>query len=304
MICASTITLLSALLVALPVSQERPAKAPETDQTVPVARGARLSIDNHAGEVIVRTWNKDSLRVQARHSVRMRVDIRTTEAGVLVHAQSTAGPPSSVDYEITAPAWMPIKIEGQYNFVTIEGAQAEVSVASVRGDIIIKGGTGTVTGKSIQGQVIVEGARGKINVSSVNEAIRITGASGEITAETTNGDITLTRIDSSTVDVATVNGDIVYEGTTTNSGRYRFTTHNGDITMTVPETANATFSVRTYSGDFSESTLPLKGPPRSEVARGKRVLYTLGNGSAEVEMESFGGAIRLRRTGATRSGRN
>jgi hypothetical protein len=300
-----TAVLLSALAVAPQDAQERRPRAPQTDETVPVTRGARLTIDNHAGEVVVHTWNQDSLRVQARHAARTRVAIRTTEAGVVIRSAATSGPSGSVDYEITAPTWMPMRIEGHYNFVTVEGAQSEVSVKSVRGDIVIKGGTGAVTGTSIEGRVIIEGARGKISASSVNEGIRITGASGEIAAETTNGDITLTSVTSTNLDVATVNGNIVYDGTTSDNGRYRLATHNGNITMTVPETANITFSVRTYNGEFSAASLPLKGPPRAEVNRGRRVEYTLGNGSAEVELETFGGTIRLRRTGApTRSGKN
>jgi DUF4097 and DUF4098 domain-containing protein YvlB len=104
------------------------------------------------------------------------------------------------------------------------------------------------------------------------------------------------------VAVATVNGDVVYDGTLADSGRYSFTTHNGDITMTVPEAVNATFSVRTYKGEFA-SALSLTGPDRSELRPGKRVSYTLGNGSAEVALESFGGSIRLRRAGAAPTGR-
>lgn len=295
------------LMIALsgaPADQARQTKSPQTDQTVPVTRGARLIVDNFAGEVAVTTWNQDSLRVQARHSTRTKINIRTSDTGVRLSSDAARGPSGSVDYEITAPAWMPMRIEGQFNYVTIDGAQGEVFVNSVRGDIVIKGGSGSVTAKSIEGQVVVDGARGKINVSSVNEAIKITGSSGEITAETTNGDITLTGIQATVVDVGTVNGDLSYEGTTVDNGKYRFATHNGDILMTVPETANATFSVRTYNGDFGASTLTsLKGPPRSDVRSGRRVTYTLGNGSADVELESFGGSIRLRRAGATRSGR-
>jgi DUF4097 and DUF4098 domain-containing protein YvlB len=290
------------VLVAAPAAQERTPRAPQTDQAVPVSRGTRLTVDNHAGEVVVRTWDKDSLRVQARHASRARVNIRTTPAGVRVSASSQNGPPGSVDYEITAPAWMPMRIEGEFLFVTVDGAQSEVAVETVRGDIVLKGGSGSISAKSIQGEIVVEGGRGKIHLSSVNEGIKVTGASGEITAETTNGSINLARIESSSVNVATVNGNVTYEGTLADNGRYSFSTHNGDITMTVPETANASFSVRTYSGEFGTS-LPVKGPDRSEQRRGKRVTYTLGNGSAEVEMESFGGAIRLRRAGAARTGR-
>lgn len=300
---AGTAALVYALVVAQPAVQERQPRAPQTDQTVPVSRGTRLLVDNFAGEVVVRTWDRDSLRVQARHASRTKISIRPGESGVRVGASSHKGPNGSVDYEITAPAWMPMKIEGQYNYVTVDGAQSEVSVATVRGDIVLKGGSGSITGRTIEGEVVIEGARGKINVSSVNEGIKITGTSGDITAETTNGSITLTRIESSSVDVATINGNIVYDGTIHSQGRYNFTTHNGDIVMTVPESANATFSVRTYNGDFS-TALSLKGPDRSEVRRGRRVTYTLGNGGAEVELESFGGAIRLRRAGAARTGRD
>ena len=64
--------------------------------------------------------------------------------------------------------------------------------------------------------------------------------------------------------------------------------------MILPENTNATFTVRTYNGDFS-SNLPTKRV--GEVRRGRRATYTLGSGGAEVELESFGGTIRLRRPG-------
>ncbi len=104
---------------------------------------------------------------------------------------------------------------------------------------------------------------------------------------------------SSSVDVATVNGNIVYDGVALDGGRYRFTTHNGNITMAIQESANATITVRTYQGQFS-AALPVKGV--GEARRGRRAIYTLGNGSAEVEMESFNGTIRLRRSEGARGG--
>ena len=256
------------LAQAAPAHQPRP---PETDQTVPVQRGGRLTINNFAGEVIIHTSSNDSLHVVARHQSRTRVNIRPTTAGITVSASSSMGPPGSVDYDITAPSWMPIKVEGQFNFITIDGAQAEVSADSVRGDITIKGGTGFVTAKTIEGEIVVEGARGKINVSSVNQGIRISDTSGDITAESVNGPIALTGIQSSSVEVSTTNGNVTYEGTLSDSGRYTLTTHNGDLVMGVPENANATFSVRTYNGEF-RTDLPLEGRiPPEEMHRGKRV---------------------------------
>ena len=285
-----------AIAVSTVAAQERGKRTPQTDRTVPVAKGTRLSVSNDAGEVVLRTWDRDSLRVQASHSARVTVDIQTTGNIVTVRSRASGGPAGGVDYEITAPAWLPVKVSGQFLYIGIEGAQNEVSAETVRGDIVVKGGSGFVTAKSIDGEVIVEDAKGRINVSSVNEGIRITGAIGEVTADSTNGDIMLTKVDAKSLDVTSVNGDVRYEGTIGSGGQYRFSTHNGDITMVLPETTNATFTVRTYSGDFS-SNLPTKVV--GEVRRGRRATYILGNGGAEVELESFGGTIRLRRPGTS-----
>jgi hypothetical protein len=282
-----------ALTATYAAAQEREKRPPDTDKTVPVARDSRLTVSNYAGEVVIHTWDRDQLRVQARHPARAQIDIQT--AGTAVSIRSRGGPQGAVDYDITAPVWLPVKVSGQFLYIGIEGAQNEVSAETVRGDIVVKGGSGFVTAKSIEGEVIVEDAKGKISVSSVNEGIRISGAVGDITAETTNGDITLTKVDGKSVDANTVNGDIKYEGTIGPAGRYRFATHNGDITMAIPETSNVTFTVRTYNGEFSAGGMPLKS--EGEIRRGRRATYTMGKGGAEVELESFGGTIRLRRPG-------
>jgi DUF4097 and DUF4098 domain-containing protein YvlB len=228
------------------------------------------------------------------------VTIRPNAAGLSIQATGTRGPQGSVDYDITAPAWMPVRVEGTYNFVTMEGVQGEVYANTVRGDIVIKGGTGIITAKSVEGEVQVDGARGKVNVSSVNEKIRITDTSGDIIAESINGAITMTGIESTSVEASTVNGTITYEGKLADGGRYNFSAHNGDLLLGVPDTANATFTIRTYQGGFS-SDLPLPNVNRADIQRGRRVVATLGNGSADVYLETFGGAIRLRRGSATRS---
>ena len=292
-----TALLVSTLLAQTPAPRET--RAPQTDQTVAVTRGARLVIENFAGEVIVKSWDRDQLRVQARHATRVKVAIRTAGAGVSVRSDSS-GPPASVDYDIMAPAWMAVKVEGTYNFITVEGSQAEVSAETTRGDIILKGGTGTIIAKSVQGSVSIDGARGRITASSVNEGIRLSDVSGDITAETTNGSIAMTRTTSGNIQATTINGDVTFEGNLADNGRYGFATHNGNIVVAVPETSNATFIVRTYNGDFA-TNLQLAGPPRAEARRGRRLTYTLGNGSAEMELETFGGSIRIRKPGAAPS---
>jgi DUF4097 and DUF4098 domain-containing protein YvlB len=288
--------LVSSLVLTLVLGQGATPRggAPQTDETVPVQRGGRLLVNNFAGDVTIHTWDKDSVHVVARHQARTRVNIRPTAAGLAVTASVTMGPAGSVDYDITAPAWMPVRVEGTYNFVTVDGAQNEVFANTVRGDVTIKGGSGVVTAKSVEGEVRVEGARGKVNVSSVNEKIVISDTSGDITADSINGTITMTGMAAKSVDATTVNGDVAYEGRLADGGHYSFGTHNGDIAMGLGETVNATFTIRTYQGSFS-TDLPLEGVSREDLQRGRRVTTTLGNGSADVNLETFGGSIRLRK---------
>ena len=277
--------------LAIPVQQERPTRPPQTDQTVEVTKGGRLTVENFAGEVVVRRWERESLQVRAWHNSRAKVNVRPMSGGIRVRAEEAHG---SVDYEITVPEWMPIRVVGTYNFITIDGAQAEVSAETTRGDVVIKGGSGNVTAKSITGQVIVEGARGRITASSVNEGVRITGATGDITAESSNGSVSLTQIRSENVEVNTINGDIDFEGpSAVERGRFRFTSHNGNIVVAIPETSSVTFTIRSYEGRLSSSLSNLNGPPRSDVRQGRRTLYTLGKGTAEMEIETFNGSIRL-----------
>ena len=287
MMIGAALLVLAALAGAPAQTQSRP---PDFDETVKAVKGGRLAVNTFAGEVVIRTWTRDAVRVQARHGRRTKVDVEPSGSNISVHAHQEA--PSSVDYEITAPAWMPVRVVGTYAFISIEGAQSEVHAETTRGDVIVKGGSGVITAKSIQGNVLVEGAKGRITVSSVNEGVRIVGATGDVSAESNNGDITMTQMRSQNVEASTINGDISFEGPPADRGRYQFTTHNGSIRVDVPQSANVTFAVRSYQGSFS-SSLELKGPPRSEVRQGRRTLYTLGSGSAEMELESFGGSIRI-----------
>jgi hypothetical protein len=278
-----------------------PSTRGKTDQTVPVQKHMRLSVSNFAGSIAVRTWEKDAVRVEAEHSNRDRINIRTTEAVLRVGASSEHGPSRTVDFTLTVPRWLPVALNGTYVDIDLEGMQGEVSAETVGGDVRLKGGTGTVTLKSVEGIIDVEGSKGRITVNTVNEAVFVRDAAGEIAAETVNGDLTLERIESSMVDVATVNGDVLYDGAVRDGGTYRFTTHNGDVEMRVPDQINATVFVRTYRGDF-ESHFDVQLPQavadnrderRRRSSRNRRFDFTLGSGAARLELESFGGDISL-----------
>jgi hypothetical protein len=273
--------LLLAALVAAPMQ--------DTDTTFAVRSGGRMNLDNFEGSVTITTWNRSSVRIQATHDTDTRVDVENRGAGVWVRARSRHGP-SDVDYRITVPADMSLEISAHEGDVQIDGTRGDVQVSSTEGQITLTGGRGRIALSSVEGDITVTGADGRISLTTVDGGIIMRDAAGDIEANTVDGDITLDGVNGTNVDAKSVDGDISYNGTLKDGGHYSLSTHDGDVTLRVPA-INATVSVSTFSGDFDsdfEVTLRSGG-------RRRRMDFTLGNGSARVELESFDGTIALRK---------
>lgn len=264
-----------------------------TDTTVTVTKGTRLSLENFGGEIVVDTWAKSAVRVQADHGSRTLVELERSESVLEVQSYSRHGAPASVDYHITVPVWMAVELSGVYTDITVQGTEGEVRAETVKGEVKITGGKGVVEAQSVEGSVTVSKSNGRIELNSVNDDVSVREVYGELMVEAVNGDVTIENSQATQVEVSTVNGTINYTGEIRKDGHYGFSTHDGDISIVIPQTADASISVSTFSGDF-ESSFPVT---MSEARRGKEFNFTLGKGSAEVSLESFQGTITLRRPG-------
>jgi hypothetical protein len=304
-------TVMTCLLLVCPPQQ--------TDTTFSVSPELRLDVSNHAGEIVIRTWDRDEVRLRASHSGSDRILIDHTTAGTRVRAESWqpwadrfniegrdveimpqfyvhADPPelnSIVNYEITVPESLPLVLGGPYTQVVVENARGEVDVKVSEGDVTVSGGRGSVSVSVAGGDVLVDEGIGRIRVESLSGRITIQNSSGDVSAETSEGEIKLTNIESPRVEASSVVGDISYEGEIQAHGWYAFRTHEGDVTVTIPSEVSARITVATFAGRF-QTDFPVTLP--EDLSR-KRLEFTLSSGSALVELEAFDGSIELRRTG-------
>ena len=269
------------------------ALAQQTDTTLPVQQGARLDVENFGGQIVVRAWSQDRVRIQATHSTRDWIEISTSASAVRVEAESRRGMPHLVDYQITVPAWMPVQLSGVSTDMQVEGTRAAVRIETVEGHVTVTGGADEVTVESVDGDVIVSGARGRVNANSVDGEVRLTDITGDIAAESVDGNIIIQGAQSPTVDASTVDGDIYYVGTIRDGGRYDLATHDGTITISIPEGANAAVTVASFNGEF-EASFPVQITP-GRSSRNQRFTFTIGTGSARVQLETFDGQVLLRR---------
>lgn len=273
------------LLMAAPAQQK--------DTTFSVDPSGRLQVQDLRGDLSIRTWDRPQARVvtDAEEAERLRIDAGSSTVRV---GFDRMGAEQSGDLQITIPATMAIRVTGKQGSVQITGVQGEVSVDLITGDIELTGGRGLVSAHTVQGDIEVHGAQGRLDFNTTSGDLEAADLSGDLTAKTVSGDIQLHRIDVGSADVSTVSGDVVYEGGVRERGVYSLKAHSGDLLLIAPQPMNATITVNTFSGDF-ETDVPLR---LSEQQGGKRFSFTLGDGSAHVELESFSGDIHLARPGA------
>jgi DUF4097 and DUF4098 domain-containing protein YvlB len=272
-----------------------PETSPRTDQTVDVVKGTRLVLGNNAGEVVVRSWDREQVRVQATHNERVTIDVASADSTLRIRTRAERGPAGLIDFQLTVPRWMAVNLSGTYLESTIEGTTAEVTVESVHGNIRVVGGSGNINLRSVQGIITVDKASGNVRATTINEGIRLTDVSGDVYAETTNGDIEVQNAQTSSLEISTVNGDVTFNGTMRDAGSYRLTTHGGDIRLGLGGVNNATVFVRTFQGDFM-ADFPIQLPDGQSAREGsKRFNFTLGSGSARIELQTFNGDITLAR---------
>ena len=282
-----TATLLVGLLAATMAQQQ-------TDTTFEVKANSRVSIETFGGEINVKSWNRNAIRVQATHGRRDAIEIDVRGTSVQIEAEGRVGPAMDVVFNITVPASSSLEMSGVHTEINVEGITGDVDAETVQGSIHVTGGA-RLKLESVEGDIVIDRARGRINANTVNRGIRISNVIGDVEAETVNGPISLRNVQATNVDIATVNGRIVYDGTLKSGGDYAIASHNGGVWVVIPDNTGVNVSITTFNGQLN-SSLPVK---ITEAGSQRRMNFMFGNGGARLDIESFGGDIYLRRPNET-----
>ncbi len=146
--------------------------------------------------------------------------------------------------------------------------------------------------KTVAGDFVGSGLRGTLDVGTVSGDLRLTDVEGDVLeAQSVSGDIELDQIRMREIGAETVSGDVTFTGPIDPKGRYDFKTLSGDVLMTLPREPDATVSAVTFSGDL-DSAFPIATTGGRN--RRHRFNATWGTGTAQLDLESFSGDIRIR----------
>ena len=272
------------------------ALAEEIDSTHEIPADGLVQVENLAGSVEFRTWDKAEVRITGRVADDVeKVEIETTSNGLRVEVRNKRNQ-RRVDpthLELTVPVGASIEAEGVSADLMVEGSRGEtIMLNTVSGDVEVEAESQRVELASVSGDVDFEGLAGRIKVESVSGDLSLEGIEGEVEASTVSGDMSVRGGVIDRARFESVSGDIMVALALADDGRLAGDSMSGNFRLRLPAGQEASFTAQSYSGniqsDFGEVENVSRGP-------GSTLKTQLGENGARIRLETFSGDITIRR---------
>ncbi|HVF51483.1 MAG TPA: DUF4097 family beta strand repeat-containing protein [Pyrinomonadaceae bacterium] len=182
---------------------------------------------------------------------------------------------------------------------------AEARLTLMNGDADMRRIARAVEVENMSGSIFLNDSSGRVRLRTFSgdvEAVNVRTINGDdpFFAKTTSGNVTLDRVAHSYVEAGTVSGDVNMMGDLAGGGgKYDFQTFSGDVTLSLPADVSFKLNARVAMGGKISSDFLVKSttgaPPLKELAQG-RLQGTVGTGGPELNLSSFNGTLRLRKS--------
>ncbi len=245
----------AAVLQAQDIYEEDGHYRVEMTENFDMKSGGKLVIDRAHGDVEIRTWNKDQVKIQefVRLDVytrqeaekvmeRIRSEYVVTSSRIVIENQGWRGSVQR-DFEITLPSTFDIDLFINKGDIRVDKLKGEIIIESQQGDIIVNDTEGYVRLNSAGGELEVSRAKGDIELNTAGGDLKITDIEGEVAANTAGGDIDITGATKDVV-VNTAGGEINLNNI---GGKIDANTAGGDIDVLI---CKSDVRVSTAGGDI------------------------------------------------------
>ncbi|MEJ7623257.1 MAG: DUF4097 family beta strand repeat-containing protein [Pyrinomonadaceae bacterium] len=279
------------------------------EKSIAVDPGVSISLCVSRGSLKVNGWNRKELRVYVAGASKFAFNVRdkNPQTGLAnwlmienrdVKVRGDCLVAESIELDV--PMGSKIDIKGSEATITIDSV-SRAKVNTVGGKIAIRNVTNGVTATNLQGDVQVESSAGTMSLeSTTGNIIAFDVSPAEIgdpfRAKTHSGTISMQSLQHRQVEVGTISGSVIYNGSIRSGGSYIFNTNKGSIRMILP--ANAAFQLQAiYGAGNFVSEIPFKLETEN-IAEGpiKIINGRLGTaGDASVRLTTSNGSITIKK---------
>ena len=264
------------------------------DERRPLAAGGRVEVENIAGSVRVRGWDRDEVTVTGTLGSGQRLNVDASRNRVHVQVIYPQGRSSSgADLEIRVPKGA----ELEATTVSADLDVAEVDLRSLRaktvsGRLQAAGRAGEATLGTVSGDLRSRLASARLGVETVSGDVTVGGGTGgEVQAKTVSGDLSLDLGRVERLGAESVSGglDVRVTGLAP-GGRIAMESVSGRAGLRLPANASARLRIETFSGSIDSAAGEVERPRHGP---GRSLRTQLGGGDGDVSIESHSGSVRL-----------
>jgi len=305
---AVSLVLVFAFSVSVSLAKEKYEE--KFEKTVALAKEGKINISNISGDIEVRTWAQDQVKIQALKISRAdseakakenaaKVEIEITQEGNILNIE-TKYPKSpfggsvnvSVDYWLWIPEKAALGAKNISGNVDVEGLGGPVDLSAISGDVGLRKAANGGECSTISGDVAVSGVSGDLFLKSVSGDIKATQVKGSVQGETVSGSVEMLDVsEASTVRLKSLSGDVIYRGQINRAGTYSLKSHSGNIKMFLPANSAFEFDAETFSGDI---TTDFEVKVVGQVSK-KEISGVVNGGGASVKVATFSGNVELKK---------
>lgn len=265
------------------------------DERHPLASGGRVEVDNVAGSIRVRGWDRDEVAITGSLGSGQRLDVDASRnrvrAKVVYPRNSRSGRGARLELRVPKGA------ELHVNAVSADVDIADVDLRrlqakSVSGTMDAAGRARETDLGSVSGAIRARVTTPRLDVGTVSGRVEVDGGvSGEVRVETVSGRVALTATRLERLRGESVSGGMtIRAGALAPGGRIALETVSGRVGLQLPADVSAQLRVSTFSGgiesDAGEVQRQRYGPGRSLDTR-------LGSGDGDVSVNSHSGSVRV-----------
>jgi DUF4097 and DUF4098 domain-containing protein YvlB len=266
------------------------------DTTVAFGAGGVVDLGVIGGQITVRGWSRSEARIHAS-SEEGGIRFEHTGGRLLLEADRRGG--SDAEFDLTVPYGTKVLMRSNSGDLHSLGVKGEIEARTVSGELDVSEVVGGCNLENISGDIRARDINGSLRVNGVSGDVELQNVTGDVDISTVSGDIALPNAKSRVVRMGSVSGQITFGGPIDPAGRYDFRSHSGDITLRFPADASAALSLETFSGSIdSQFRITISGSGVGSKHGSEHHIDTkLGNGGAQITVETFSGDIRLEHDG-------
>ncbi len=268
----------------------------EVDRSLIAESNGTVRIINTRGEVVIRGWNKDEIRVEGELDAlaeELIFDVDGPQARIEVRLpRSNINWGDGSDLEIHVPQGSSIIFEGVSTDITVKNILGGLRLRSVSGDVFIERVEKLLMVKAVSGDIEVVQSSGKANISTVSGEIEVELSSVDITLDTVSGEIDAELEQFLNLRAITVSGDIEIEGQLMDGGEVDISAVSGDVRLSLRPPVNASLDIETGPGGSIENNLS-DHEPIDKFPAHMELEAQLGDGSGDIRLRTISGDIRI-----------